>query len=403
MSATCSAAFGGSVIWFLWLLAFVVAAHDVTTSQLLSTRVLETKKTSTNALRTYIKKSEIKKRHRGLETARHASTSDLAKRRLEDRSVVNVVRRRSQSTDTEVSRELGLGEQRGSRRKRIFYDIEGKGSYGKGGKGKGGEGKGGKGKGGEGKGGKGKGGGKGGKEMKSSKGKGKGKKGKGVAKFCKELDFGGGGKGKGKGKGKGMENGKGKGKGKESKSKGKGKGKGKGGGHYGDDDYGYGDDGYSGYDDDHRKLTSNRSLQFDGELCDPNALAVAYMNPDLSIFVDLIKHANLDEIFSCAGPFTVLAPSNAAFNKNPELLQSLFNPRNIDAVQELLLYHILPGLTLTEDFAAGPIETLLGEDVDVTLEPLLFNNAGVVMGDVLSCNGVIHIIDNLLIPPGKLT
>ena len=124
------------------------------------------------------------------------------------------------------------------------------------------------------------------------------------------------------------------------------------------------------------------------------------MNPDLSIFVDLLKHANLDEIFTCAGPFTVLAPSNAAFNKNPELLQSLFNPRNIEAVQELLLYHILPGLSLTNDFVAGPIETLLGEDVDVTLEPLLFNNAGVIMGDILSCNGVIHIIDSLLIPPG---
>lgn len=51
----------------------------------------------------------------------------------------------------------------------------------------------------------------------------------------------------------------------------------------------------------------------------------------------------------------------------------------------------------------GPLQTLLGDDVDVALNPLMFNQAGVTDRDILACNSVIHVIDDLLIPPGKLT
>jgi uncharacterized surface protein with fasciclin (FAS1) repeats len=100
------------------------------------------------------------------------------------------------------------------------------------------------------------------------------------------------------------------------------------------------------------------------------------------------------------GPFTVLAPSNRAFQENPDLLTALFNPRNVELVQEMILYHIIPGLFLTEDLVEGPIQTLLGDDVDVALDPLMFNQADVSETDIMACNGVIDIIDDLLIPPG---
>jgi transforming growth factor-beta-induced protein len=96
-----------------------------------------------------------------------------------------------------------------------------------------------------------------------------------------------------------------------------------------------------------------------------------------------------------------LAPSNAAFNENPDLLTALFNPRNVEVVQELLLYHIAPGLFLTDDLLEGPLQTLLGDDVAVILNPLMFNQGVVSDRDVLACNSVIHVIDDLLIPPGK--
>lgn len=101
------------------------------------------------------------------------------------------------------------------------------------------------------------------------------------------------------------------------------------------------------------------------------------------------------------GPFTLLAPSNAAFNANPTLLRTFYNPRNIEALQQLLLYHILPGFYTSDDFVAGPIKTLLGEDVDIALEPLSVNQATALTVDILACNGAINIIDDLLTPPGK--
>jgi len=71
-------------------------------------------------------------------------------------------------------------------------------------------------------------------------------------------------------------------------------------------------------------------------------------------------------------------------------------------LKNVLLYHILPGLSLSDDFEAGPFETLLGEDVDVALDPLAFNQAEALdETDILACNGAIIPIDDLLIPPGK--
>lgn len=112
-------------------------------------------------------------------------------------------------------------------------------------------------------------------------------------------------------------------------------------------------------------------------------------------------HLTLFSMIFSFKPFTVLAPSNAAFNENPDLLKTLFNPRNVAALQELLLYHIVPGFFLTEDLVQGPLQTLLGEEVDVALDPLMFNQAVATETDLLACNGVLDIIDDILIPPGK--
>jgi uncharacterized surface protein with fasciclin (FAS1) repeats len=110
--------------------------------------------------------------------------------------------------------------------------------------------------------------------------------------------------------------------------------------------------------------------------------------------------SGLDKIFGCAGPFTTLAPSNAAFLENPDLLSFLRNPMNQDHLEETLLYHILPGFYLERDFVEGDYKTLEGSTVEVSKLPLMFNQAGVVETDILACNGAIDIIDDLLIPPG---
>jgi transforming growth factor-beta-induced protein len=148
----------------------------------------------------------------------------------------------------------------------------------------------------------------------------------------------------------------------------------------------------------------HRQLQYQGERCDVNALDVARDNPDLTTFVQLMDAADLDDLFLCAGPFTILAPTNDAFDElDPALVEDLLRPENQDLLQEVLLYHILPGYQPSDSFAAGPTETLLFDsDVEVDIKPtLMFNNANVVEADIEACNGVIHTIDDVLSPNDK--
>lgn len=129
-------------------------------------------------------------------------------------------------------------------------------------------------------------------------------------------------------------------------------------------------------------------------------LDTAKSNSELSTFVQLLEIAGLTDIFVCPGPFTLMCPFNAAFDAlDPALMQELLQPENLEKLQDLLLYHMLPGLWLSEDLEDGPLDTLLeGQTVDVTTVPLMFNRARVIDADFLACNGALQIIDDVLVP-----
>jgi uncharacterized surface protein with fasciclin (FAS1) repeats len=138
-----------------------------------------------------------------------------------------------------------------------------------------------------------------------------------------------------------------------------------------------------------------------GALCDPSILDAAKELGDLSMFLELLEIADLTEVFSCAGPFTLLAPTNAAFEAlDVSTIKELLLPDNKEKLQDLLLYHMLQGMYLEEDFEDGPYDTLLaGQPVDVSINPVVFNGrAPLVDGDNLACNGVIHVIGDVLVP-----
>lgn len=142
----------------------------------------------------------------------------------------------------------------------------------------------------------------------------------------------------------------------------------------------------------------HRKLQYAGELCDPNVIDVARDEPQLSTFVQLIEAANLEDLFLCAGPFTALAPNNDAFAKlDQSLLDFLLDPANQEELQGLLLYHLLPGAYFSSGLTPGPVVTLQGDAVEVSLDPIRFDNAEVVEADNAACNGVIHILDEVLL------
>lgn len=145
----------------------------------------------------------------------------------------------------------------------------------------------------------------------------------------------------------------------------------------------------------------DRRLQSDGALCDPNVFETMRENEDLSTFVQLLEVADLTDIFKCPGPFTCLAPTNEAFDSlDSATLAELLLAENRGMLQDLLLYHFIPGLYLAEDFEDESLQTLLeNESVAVTTDPVLFNGrATIVDEDILACNGVIQTIDDVLVP-----
>jgi uncharacterized surface protein with fasciclin (FAS1) repeats len=113
-----------------------------------------------------------------------------------------------------------------------------------------------------------------------------------------------------------------------------------------------------------------------------------------------LEKAGLVETLKGEGPYTVFAPTDAAFAK---LLKKLgITAEELLAredLKQILLYHVLSGKVLSSDLKDGmKAETLAEKTVDITLDPVRVNNANVVKADIEASNGVIHVIDEVLVP-----
>ena len=121
---------------------------------------------------------------------------------------------------------------------------------------------------------------------------------------------------------------------------------------------------------------------------------------NFSTLVAAINAAGLVETLNGEGPFTVFAPTNAAFAELPAgVLDALLLPENKDALVKILTYHVVPGTVLAADIADGDVATVEGQNVTLsTANGVTVNGANVVTADVLASNGVIHVIDAVLVP-----
>ncbi|MEY4401856.1 MAG: hypothetical protein RL072_1721 [Actinomycetota bacterium] len=130
-------------------------------------------------------------------------------------------------------------------------------------------------------------------------------------------------------------------------------------------------------------------------------VAVASGNPDFSTLVAAIQAAGLVETLQGAGPFTVFAPTNAAFDALPEgLLEKLLLPENVAVLTAILTYHVVPGQVMSTDVTAGDVATVEGSTIAITTDGgVKVNGANVVAVDVAASNGVIHVIDQVIVPP----
>lgn len=130
-------------------------------------------------------------------------------------------------------------------------------------------------------------------------------------------------------------------------------------------------------------------------------------NEEFSTLLQAVGSAGLAETLSGDGPFTVFAPTDDAFAALPEgTLQSLLEPDQQDQLAGILTYHVVPAEVPASEVTSGDVETVNGanltvsvEDGTVTLEDGQGNEALVTQTDIEASNGVIHVIDAVLLPP----
>ena len=129
---------------------------------------------------------------------------------------------------------------------------------------------------------------------------------------------------------------------------------------------------------------------------------VALGTPGFETLVAAVLAAGLSTTLSGEGPFTVFAPTNAAFEALPAgLLGKLLEPKNKAVLAKILAYHVVPGKVMSADLKAGKIATVEGSDITVsTSGGLKVNQATIAAADVEATNGVIHVIDAIILPPG---
>ncbi|MEO1099868.1 MAG: fasciclin domain-containing protein [Bacteroidota bacterium] len=130
---------------------------------------------------------------------------------------------------------------------------------------------------------------------------------------------------------------------------------------------------------------------------------LAVGNDGLKTLVAAVKAGGLVDVLKSDGPFTVFAPTDEAFAALPEgTLESLLKPENKDQLVAILKYHVVSGKIMSTDLSNGQkATTVQGEKIKVTIKSggVKIENANVVAADVKAKNGVVHVIDAVILPP----
>ena len=134
---------------------------------------------------------------------------------------------------------------------------------------------------------------------------------------------------------------------------------------------------------------------------DPGTIVDVAVANDFTTLVAAVDAAGLVDTLSSPGPFTVFAPTDDAFAALPDgLLDALLLPENQDTLSSILTYHVVPAEVMAADVTAGDVETVEGSTILISTDDgVMVNEANVTATDVEASNGVIHVIDAVLVPP----
>jgi uncharacterized surface protein with fasciclin (FAS1) repeats len=134
-----------------------------------------------------------------------------------------------------------------------------------------------------------------------------------------------------------------------------------------------------------------------------NVASTIAANPSLSTLNGLIAQAGLTDALTTGGPFTVFAPTNDAFKAVPHKTMDAL-AKDPAALKAVLTYHVVPAKAMAADVKNGKVKSLNGADLDLAKAGefvTIGENAMVTTPDVVATNGVVHIIDTVMIPPVK--
>jgi len=117
-----------------------------------------------------------------------------------------------------------------------------------------------------------------------------------------------------------------------------------------------------------------------------------------------VQAAGLTEQLTAQGPYTVFAPTDAAFAALPKgTLDKLLQPANKQQLIRLLAYHVIPGRVTSTQLTSGQAKTVEGTPVQITVNPaskaVTINNARVSQPDIPASNGIVHVVDKVILPP----
>lgn len=160
---------------------------------------------------------------------------------------------------------------------------------------------------------------------------------------------------------------------------------------------------------DSARMGKTEGVTVDGVAMTPDKTIVqnAVMAPSVSTLVKAVQAAGLDGALSGPGPFTVFAPTNAAFDKLPNgALAGLLKPESKEKLKGVLTYHVIQGRLVAQDLKDGQeLTTMNGEKLKVSVKDgkIMVGNGkdapvNILTPDVISSNGVTHVVDGVILP-----
>lgn len=158
----------------------------------------------------------------------------------------------------------------------------------------------------------------------------------------------------------------------------------------------------AGCGDDDKDTTTAAPATTTTQAATANIVVLAKDTPALSTLVAAVTAGDLATTLQGEGPFTVFAPTNQAFSDIQSTVDTLLMPENKADLQKVLTYHVVPGTYTAADLKDGQeLTTVEGQKLTVSVNggTVKVNDATVEKADVNASNGVVHVIDKVLVPP----